>query len=302
MITGLLVIAVAAAIYFGVRCHMLRKSIRQAKRELEEINGQIEENRIIKLSCPDRELEELLVVMNAALEKIREEWISYERREKEFQYQIENISHDLRTPLTAIQGYLKLLDQSEMDSEEKEALEVIRRRADNLQYLINQFYEYSILSADDYKPELRPVDFGRMCREMLLGSYQKLEEKGIMVQVEIPESPVVLQADEYALERVLGNLLQNAVRYAKSGLKLELSQSEEKTELLFANDTEHFDEVDLQHLFDRFYMADQSRNQGSTGLGLTISRYLVENLGGTMTAEMQGEWLMFRVIFDRRGG
>lgn len=301
MIIGILAAVAGAAVYFCIRLYMIRKSIRQAARELEEITGQLEENRIIKLTSPNRELEQLLTVMNGTLERIREERISYERREKEFQHQIENISHDLRTPLTAIQGYLTLMAPEQLDSESREALEVVRRRTENLQQLINQFYEYSILIAEDYKLEMGQVDFGRMCREMLLGNYQRLEERGIAVQAEIPDKPVMLWADAQALERILGNLLQNAVRYAKSGFRLQLSEDEEKIEFVLANDTEYLQEKDLPQLFDRFYMSDRSRNQGGTGLGLTISRNLTEKLGGTMTAEMQEEWLTFHVVFYRKG-
>lgn len=301
MIIGILAAVAGAAVYFCIRLYMIRKGIRQAAWELEEITGQLEENRIIKLTSPNRELEQLLTVMNGTLERIREERISYERREKEFQHQIENISHDLRTPLTAIQGYLTLMAPEQLDSESREALEVVRRRTENLQQLINQFYEYSILIAEDYKLEMGQVDFGRMCREMLLGNYQRLEERGIAVQAEIPDKPVMLWADAQALERILGNLLQNAVRYAKSGFRLQLSEDEEKIEFVLANDTEYLQEKDLPQLFDRFYMSDRSRNQGGTGLGLTISRNLTEKLGGTMTAEMQEEWLTFHVVFYRKG-
>lgn len=300
MTIGLLMIAAGAAVYFGIRCLTTKRGIRQAKQELVEIAEQPEENRILKLASPNRDLEALLVVMNHILEKNREDRISYKKREQEFRRQIENISHDLRTPLTAIQGYLSLMDQEHLSGESREALEVIHRRADNLQYLINQFYEYSILISDDQRLEMQQIELGRMCREMLLGSYQKLEERGIEVCAEIPEKSVFIQADEHALERILGNLLQNAVRYAKTGLKLKVFETEEAAEILCANDTEHLKSEDVPKLFDRFYMAEQARNQAGTGLGLTISRHLTEAMGGTMTAELEEKWLMFHVVFFKK--
>lgn len=299
MMKGLFLIAAAAAVFFCIRCHMIQRSIRQAELQLEEIAEQPGENRIIRLDSPNRELEGLLSVMNSVLEKNREERSAYEKQEKEFRHQIENISHDLRTPLTAIQGYLKLMDEEHLTGENREALEVIHRRADNLQHLINQFYEYSILISDDYRFEIQQVEFSRMCREMLLGSYQRLEERGIQVYVEIPEKPVYIRADEHAMERILGNLLQNAVRYAKSGLKWKLTETGDKIEFICANDTEHLKEEDMQQLFERFYMADQSRKQGGTGLGLTISRHLTEKMGGSMTAELKENWLIFHVVMKK---
>lgn len=300
MIAGLLLLTAGAAFYFGIRCFTTENSIRKARRELEEITAQVDENRIIKLASPNRELEALLTVMNRVLEKGREERISYEKREKEFRRQIENISHDLRTPLTAIQGCLRMLDEENLSNENREALEVINRRAENLQYLIHQFYEYSILTTEDYQAEIRQIEVGRMCREMLLGSYQKFEERGIDVRVEIPEKPVGVLADEHALERILGNLLQNAVRYAKSRLEWKLSETEEKAELLCGNDTDSLSPEDIRQIFDRFYMAEPARNQGGTGLGLTISRHLAERMGAVMTAEPRQGGVIFRVTFFKK--
>ena len=114
-----LAFAVCLALYFGMRYALLKRSIREINKELGEITQRIEENRILKLYAPQRELEDLLVSLNHLLEQVRAERISYEKRELEFQRQLGDISHDLRTPLTAIQGYLRLIDQERLGSEER---------------------------------------------------------------------------------------------------------------------------------------------------------------------------------------
>ncbi len=279
-----LAIAVYAALYCGIRYTRLKRSIREINKDLADITRQIEENRILKLHASQREMEELLVTLNQTLEQIRAERISCEKREREFQRQLEDISHDLRTPLTAIQGYLKLIDRESLDSEEQEYLEVVRRRSAHLQHLINQFYEFSTLVSGNLKMELQQVDLARMCREQVLGYYQQFEDAGIEVQIHIPEKPVFIQADENALSRIIGNLLQNAVRYAKDQLTVEVREAESPV-LICRNDAENLTGEDVRRMFDRFYTGDRARNQGGTGLGLAISRRLAEQMGGSMTAE-----------------
>jgi len=279
-----LAIAVYAAFYCGIRYTRLKRSIRETNKDLVDITRQIEENRILKLHASQREMEELLVTLNQTLEQIRAERISCEKREREFQRQLEDISHDLRTPLTAIQGYLKLIDRESLDSEEQEYLEVVRRRSAHLQHLINQFYEFSTLVSGNIKMELQQVDLARMCREQVLGYYQQFEDAGIEAQIHIPEKPVFIQADENALSRIIGNLLQNAVRYAKDQLTVEVREAESPV-LICRNDAENLTGEDVRRMFDRFYTGDRARSQGGTGLGLAISRRLAEQMGGSMTAE-----------------
>lgn len=311
MLIFILVIMTGAALYYGIRYTLLKRGIREISEELTDITGNLRENRILKQPFPQREMEALLSSINYTLDEVRKERVSYEKREQEFQRQLEDISHDLRTPLTAIQGYLKLIDQDSLDKEEKEYLEVIRRRSAHLQHLINQFYEFSTLLSGNYKMEFREIDLARMCREQLLGYYRQLEEAGIEVRIRIPEKPVFIQADENALSRIIGNLLQNALRYAKHRLEIEIAEMQtqeaaKEVMLICSNDAEHLTEDDVRQLFRRFYTGDRARSQGGTGLGLAVSRHLAEQMGGTMTVESrQGKdqetqdeiWLTFKTVF-----
>ncbi|MCI9634487.1 MAG: HAMP domain-containing histidine kinase [Ruminococcus sp.] len=302
-----LAFAVCLALCFGMRYALLKRSIREINKELGEITQRIEENRILKLYAPQRELEDLLVSLNHLLEQVRAERISYEKRELEFQRQLGDISHDLRTPLTAIQGYLRLIDQERLGSEEREYLEVALRRSAHLKHLISQFYEFSTLLSGNYSMELRQVDLGRMCREQILGYYGQLEAAGIKVQVQIPQTPVCIRADENALSRIIDNLLQNALRYAGRRLVIQVREGETAA-LICANDADNLTREDVRQMFRRFYTGDRARSQGGTGLGLAISRQLAEQMGGSMTAECRkpegvqeeesnGVWLVLKTVF-----
>ena len=218
------VLALAVATWFAVRYLLLRRSLRQVDRELREIVGHLEDNRIVKLPRPDADLEALLGTVNRALEGIRRQAVAYSRREAELKAQIEHISHDLRTPLTSICGYLALVDESALDAETRESLVVVRRKADSLQRLVAQFYELSRLRGDDERLEPASVDVGRFAREAVAEHYRLLEERGLDVRVAVPERPVCALADAAALERVLENLLHNAGKYARTTLEVTVAE------------------------------------------------------------------------------
>lgn len=200
-------------------------AVRQTNRALKEISGELEANRVLKLPAPDREMEELLVTINDALRKIREQHLEYAKREQEFQRQIENISHDLRTPLTSMIGYLDIMDKTALDPEDREALEVVKRKARFLQQLVGQFYELSRFSGEDYTPRVEHVDIARLLRETIVDYYPELTARNLLVDINIMEGPVNVRADKDGLERVFQNLLQNVCRYAGRELSVRLDVS-----------------------------------------------------------------------------
>ena len=296
-----IVILSAAVLYLWYRFLALKRTIAQANRQLQEISGELEENRIVKLAAPERELEAFLVTVTGNLKQIRRERLEYQRRERQWKEQVETISHDLRTPLTAVLGYLKLVDNETLPPEEREFLEIALKKSQNLQRLVNQFYELSRVSSEDFKLKREQTDTARLLRECCLEQYTLFEQAGLELKLSIPEYPLWLSTDSEALERIFVNLLQNAARYGKSLLEVEVKEGEENhVEYLFRNDLpEEVEEVDPGLLFERFYMQERSRTRGGTGLGLTIAKHLAERLGGSIQAryETKGEkrYLAFSV-------
>lgn len=297
MVFIVLGIVTLVALYFSIRYFLLKSAVKEAAKELHEITQELDQNRIVKLSSPQHEMEGLLESVNQNLQAIRKERIQYEEKEVRLQNQIENISHDLRTPLTAILGFLDLIDENTMSEEDRESLEVVKRKAGLLKKLIAQFYDLSRLSANDYKLEISKIDIGRQLRETVIDSYQELLSKNLEVTLDIPKEPVEVMADEDALERIFLNLLQNAGRYAKSKLNIHFFLKDENVVVLMENDTDNFKEEDTSVLFERFYTADSSRSEGSTGLGLSIAKYLAQSMGGELVAKVtsrkESRWLQF---------
>lgn len=281
--------AVMAAVYFAARSFLLKRSLRRASVELREIAQSLEENRVLKLETADRDLEEFFAEINRTLSEIRREKNEFSRREQEFKKQIENISHDLRTPLTSILGYLKLMDMESVPEEERENLDTVRRKAEALSRLIGQFYDYSRVTSGDYQPELEEMDLCRLLRETVLDSWKEIEEKHFEFAFHISERPVMIRGNRNGVERIIRNLLQNAERYAEYCLEISLKEENGRVLITFENDVSDFTQEDVEQLFRRFYVKDPSRNSQGTGLGLTIAKTLAEKTGGSMRAELIDE-------------
>lgn len=299
MVYLMIVVLAIATVYLLVRLLSLKKALKGAGKQLKEINRELEENRIVKLTVPDKDAEELLMVINESLQAIREQKNMYAKREKELKQQIENISHDLRTPLTSMLGYLRIMETGGLRPEEQEDLQTVIRKAERLQELITQFYEYTKVTSSDYSLTLESIEVTKLLREALADAYSELEKRQLEVEVNIPQGPLEITGNVNGMQRVLQNLLQNAVRYAKSYLEVIVSEEEGAVEIIFANDVEELNVSDVERLFERFYTPDASRTQGSTGLGLTIVKEFVEKMKGSMEAELVGEKLRIVMRFVR---
>lgn len=295
----IIVVLTLGIIYLSVRFFLLKKTMRDAGKQLHEINRNIQGNRIVKLSVPNRELEELLKDINDSLHLIREERIFYENREKEFRQQIESISHDLRTPLTSMLGYLRILEKEAASCEVREDLDVVIRKAQRLQELINQFYDFTRVTDLEYYVQLEDFDVTKVLREALIEAYEELVTGKLEVTTDISERDIYIKANEKALQRVFQNLLQNAARYAKSKLFIVTKETRDEVILEFINDVDSIGMNEVEQLFDRFYTIEESRSNGSTGLGLTIVKELVEKMKGSIEAELVDSNLCIRMCFKK---
>lgn len=294
MLYLVLFVAISVGGYFTFRYLTLVSALRAIGRDLDRVQQDLTQNQMFHLPAPDPHLRKLLCSLNDLLEGIQQERQSYEKRERDFQKQIENISHDLRTPLTVILGYIKLYQQSDTDrpdrdQEAAEMMEIVRRKAETMRDLADQFYDFSRIYARDYPVMAEKVDAARFLREFFMENYQPIEDAGLKIQIDLPEHPVWVMGERGALERICHNLFQNAQRYGDTLFQIAVGKKKDHVEIRFVNDTSSLREEDLPRLFDRFYVKDLSRGQGGTGLGLTIARSLAEEMGGRLTAELLPE-------------
>lgn len=250
-------------------------------------------NTLLRISGRDRPMRKLAAELNRQLVELRKARLQYRNGNQELHEAITNISHDLRTPLTAICGYLELLEQEEKSAAAERYLAVIQERAEALKQLTEELFHYSvILSTQEYKEE--PVDLKAVLEESLAAFYTALTEHGITPNVQLPDEKVVRLLDRSALSRVFSNLLQNATRYSDGDLNVLLTAA---GEIAFSNSAAALNEVQVGRLFDRFYTVEAARN--STGLGLSIARTLVEQMHGTIRANYESNKLYIRILFPK---
>lgn len=269
------------ALGLGIKVALLRHGIKGLRRDLVERRGQ-DTNTLLSLPCRDRELRRLASALNQELRTLRQERLRYQQGDKELKEAVVNISHDLRTPLTAISGYLQLLKSQELPPDAQRYLGQIESRTESMKRLTEELFRYSVVVSEENLAR-EPVDLRRAVEEALLSFYGALEGRGIDPQVRLPEEPVVRQLDPSALSRVLGNILTNALKYSAGDLEVTL---EESGRLTFSNAAPGLDPVAAGRLFDRFYTVEAARN--STGLGLSIAKELTQRMGGSIGAELHG--------------
>ncbi len=207
------------------------------------------------------------------------------------------MSHDLRTPLTSIMGYIQLLNNPSLTQEEREGyLEIIEKRSHILRRLLNDFYELSLIDSIDYKMTLEKVNISRILEEVVLGKYTEFSDKGLEPVINIVDD-VTITCDYKALERIIENLLSNMIRYAHTRAEISLEKANNLVILTVRNDSAYKLDEDMDKLFDRFYKGDKSRGSHGTGLGLSIVKGLIERMNGQVSAKINHNLLSITCTF-----
>ena len=284
LVNILLTIAVVALIGY---CSTLEQGLRRAAWQMRAQMANQTTARLA-LPCPSAGAEELLSTLNALLELRQEENAAYRRKELELRRQIANVSHDLRTPLTSILGYLQLLEQPDLPAEKRsEYLSVIRGRARTLQTFIGAFYDLSRIEGGELSLEREQVDLGRVLSDQLADAYEQLEQAGLTVDADLRPGLPPVWADSGAVTRIFSNLLTNALRHGGGELTVRLYREDGQIVSAFSNPARDMTAEDAAHVFERFYTADKMRTGQSTGLGLAIVKALAERMGHSAAARWE---------------
>lgn len=278
-LAAIIIIILSSCLFF------LRRALSNTIKQMDDIEKHPERNRQLKANTIDRLVEILMDKINHIYKARQQERIIYQRSESKIRKEIENISHDLRTPLTSILGYLDLIEDSDSLEEKNEYLDIIRKRARILQCFIQDFYEISRIEGDDYPLILELVTVQEILKDTIILYYYELEKKKLAVEIDIEEKPINIIVDRIQFNRILNNLVQNALKYADEKFIIKQFVSNDICILQFINDKNQMTEEDLNVIFDRFYTGDQTRGNQSTGLGLTITKILVEKMKGTIEAK-----------------
>ncbi|MFR1517439.1 MAG: sensor histidine kinase [Clostridia bacterium] len=290
-------LAALCALFFLLICVLSYKvfRLRQSADEIRmEFGARLQEdtNIGIDISSGDKKMRRLAAAIDRQLKLLRRAQLRCLQGDRELKEAVANISHDLRTPLTAICGYLELLEKESKSPQVQEYLEIITNRTEALKKLTEELFRYFLATSDGFYTEKACVSLKQAVEEGVAGFYAVLKQKGIEPEICLPETDVVRMLNKEALTRILENILGNAVKYSGGDLEIRL---EEDGTLCFSNLAPDLDKVAAGRLFDRFYTVETARR--STGLGLSIAKMLTEQQGGVIASSYAAGRLRISVRF-----
>lgn len=277
------------ALYLFIKIIHLRKNLYDIQETIQEILSE-DTNALLTCSSNDKVLRDLVIKLNIQLLLLRKQKILYSNGNIEIRNKVTNISHDLRTPLTAIYGYLDLLKKEEKNGKVEFYLCIIENRIKRLKELTDEFFDYSLLDVTCEKEITKAVIVNELLEESILDFYVPLNEKGITPMIRISKSKVVREINPIALSRLFSNLLSNALKYSENDLEIRLTET---GEIYFINTATRLNPIHIEHLFDRYYTVEDTKY--STGLGLEIARQLVKQMNGIITAKISNKKLIILV-------
>lgn len=275
----------------SLKIFIMQKSLKEIQTDFSE-KLTADTNTVISVSSNDKEIKNLAENINSQLRILREERLKYQQGNTELKTAITNISHDLRTPLTAICGYLELLNNEEKSADTKRYLDIIENRTETLKRLIEELFRYSLIISRDDEIINEEVCVNTILEESIAAYYGALKEKNITPTVALTDKKIVRNLDKTALSRIFANILSNVVKYSDGDLEISLNDF---GEIAFSNTAEGLDETQVAKFFDRFYTVEDART--STGLGLSIARTLAERMNGEMSASYNNSKLTIFVKF-----
>ncbi len=251
------------------------------KHQVLEITRQLAENKKLRISLSNPYLEKLAGAVNEKNDLEQREKIQIIQEKEQLKQSIANISHDLRTPLTSIQGYLTLLKNCKNKEEQANYFSIIQAKADYLTELLQIFYDLSLIDSDAYILEIEKLDINRIVTDCLIEKYNEL--KGFASVIKTQNAPVWITGNATACKRIIENLILNAIRHSNAMMKNENKiEIEIGADAVFTirNETSELKNIDVNMLLQKFYTVDTSRSNGNTGLGLYIVKELLNRIEG----------------------
>ena len=275
---------------------MYRRQVKNTCRQL----GFLKENQTnlrLTVMVPFKQFEKLVDSINQVLDMSQEIKNNARKNEEHLKETITNLSHDIRTPLTSLDGYFQLLAQSDSEEEQRHYIEVIQSRISSLKDILEELFTYTKLQNEQYELKMETVDFGKCVYDTVFSFYDEFQTKGLEPEIDFCEGHFSILGNAEAVRRALQNIIKNALEHGKKEITLNLYK--DKNEIVFrcSNDVENPSEVDIHEVFSRFYKADSARSNISTGLGLSIAKELIERMQGTIAAELEMDCFGIEIRF-----
>ena len=303
MFTEAIIVIGIVIVLFSV-CSSVR-TVRRVKKEISEIADALED---IKNGNGNRrilaETHELIAPLAYAINDII---LSYEKRLSAYHQTDEtnrqlmtSLSHDVRTPLTTLIGYLDAAHKGIVDGKERDDyIETARRKAHDLKEYIDVLFDWFKLGSNEFSMNIAEIDLTELTRNILIDWIPIFEDTQVDFTIDIPEQPFRVQIDPDGYMRILNNLIQNVISHSHADkIEIALSEQNRNIKILLSDNGIGIDKEDLKHIFDRLYKCDKGRSEKGSGLGLSIVHELVEKLNGTITADSTpGKGTIFTLFF-----
>ncbi|XYH02978.1 HAMP domain-containing sensor histidine kinase [Mediterraneibacter gnavus] len=273
------------------------------KRQVKDICRQLrflqecDSNMLITTEMKKGHIGELAELLNTLLKERKKERADYQKKEQMIADIYTNLSHDIRTPLTSLDGYFQLLEETQEENDRKRYIQIIQERIESLKEMLEELFTYTKLQNGTYELKLEPQNVGQILKETVFSYYDDWAEQEISPQFEITEEPVWIRGNKQALRRTIQNIIKNGLDHGNKEIRIQLSRNEKQMELVFQNKIEPGEQIDISRVFERFYKADKARSKSSTGLGLSIAKGFVEKMHGEIAAEIKEDWFCIKISF-----
>lgn len=296
---GIIMILAILLIALLILVISMKSQMKEISRELKQTRKE-DYNRQITVQLFDKDLTNLAVELNRNLDYQKQLKLEQERQERVTKQSISDIAHDLRTPLTVVKGNLQLLERNaDMADMDKNYLRICQEKTEELKAMVDDFFELSVLESDREQVTLSKVNITNLLMEFLIDNEVLIKEYGIIPRIELPDKTLWIMAEEQFIYRMLTNLLGNIIKYAQGEFRVTLTEEEKCCLLTFSNPVAKENAVVTEHLFERTYMGDASRNGQGHGLGLYIVKLLAEKQGAKVSAEKRDGELYIRLSFQK---
>ena len=238
--------------------------------------------------------------LNELLDMQRKKRRDYQKKEALIADTYTNLSHDIRTPLTSLDGYFQLIEECNNMDDQKRYLGIIHERIYSLNEVLEELFTFTRLKNESYKFELEPCCINKILKETVFSYYDDWIEINIQPEIKITEELLFVNANKQALRRVIQNVIKNGLDHGEKKIKIELFNEYDQAVLRISNRVINPQEIDAEHVFDRFYKADTARSRTSSGLGLSIAKEMIMRMKGEIGARIDGDefvvWMRFLIV------
>lgn len=273
------------------------------RRQIKDICRQIafleerDTNMLITTRVQSRELLSLTEHINTWNEICKRQIMDYRKKDRYLKNMITCLSHDIRTPLTSLNGYFELLAEAEGERERTRYMQIIKGRIESLKNMLDELFTYTKLQNDNYHMEILRENMTDLVCENLFAFYEEIKKREINAKIEVAEEPYYVLCNKEGMARVIHNLLKNVLAHGKDQMEIQYLKKDNKVCFICKNNVEAPEEIDVKQVFQRFYKADMARRENSSGLGLAIAKELTEKMGGEIDVSLEGDCFVVEVNF-----